>query len=78
VGIKKVKSILAAGALTGIILATMLGLGFRSLARVAAVQSPPVAAQLAQTNAGSTDNSQNVRFFGEEENEHERFEFDDD
>jgi hypothetical protein len=77
VGIKKVKSILAAGALTGIILATMLGLGFRSLTRAAAVQSPPAAAQLAQTNTGlAAPGSQSGSFFVEEE--HEGWEFDGD
>jgi hypothetical protein len=78
VGINKVKSILAAGALTGIILATMLGLGFRSLARAAAVQAPPAAAQITQADPPS---SQNVTFFGDEgheQAEHERGVFGDD
>ena len=70
--IKKVKGILAAGALTGIILATMLGLGLRNLASAASPPPPPpVAAQSAQASSSlASVNSQGGNSF-EREVEHE-------
>jgi hypothetical protein len=78
--IKKVKGILAAGALTGIIMATMLGLGLRNLSQTAAAPPPPVAVQSAQagsTSLASVNDSQGSRFI-EREEAHESRVFDDD
>jgi hypothetical protein len=78
--IKKVKGILAAGALTGIILATMLGLGLRNVTHAVAASPPPVAVQSAQAssaNLASANNSQGGSFF-ERGEEHESRSFNDD
>jgi hypothetical protein len=75
--IKKVKGILAAGALTGIILATMLGLGLRNMSQAAAAPPPPVAVQSAQassTSLASANNSQGGSIFERGET-HESQEF---
>jgi hypothetical protein len=75
--IKKVKGILAAGALTGIILATMLGLGLRNVSSAVAASPPPVAVQSAQassSNLASANNSQAGRIVQREgENESQGF-----
>ena len=68
--IKTLKTILAAGALTGIILATVLGLGLRNVARAAVAQNVPVTVQTAPATSGTTLNQNNgVRFFENEPGE---------
>jgi hypothetical protein len=80
--LKKVKGVLAAGALTGIILATVLGLGLRNIARAASTQNAPVVFQSAPAESGVTsNNNSDTRFFSEDnehEGEHEGWEFNDD
>jgi hypothetical protein len=75
VDIKKIKGVLAAGALTGIILATVLGLGLRNVARAAVAQNAPVTFQSAPADSGVRfSNNTGTRFF---EDEHEGGEFND-
>jgi hypothetical protein len=78
--IKKVKGILAAGALTGIVMATMLGLGLRNVARAAVAQNAPVAVQSAPADSRSTftQNNSASSFVGERGEQNEGWEFNDD
>jgi len=70
--ITKVKTFLAAGALTGIIMATVVGLSVRNIAR--AVVTAPVQAQ---TTTQTTSN-QGSSFVGPQHEEHESGGFGDD
>lgn len=76
--IKTVKGILAAGTLTGIIMATMLGLGLRNITPATPIQSAPavIASQPRILLANEHDGQQEHPY--DEHEEHESWEFDDD
>ena len=61
---KKVKAFLAAGALTGIVLATVVGLSLRNVARAVVVAPVP-----AQSTTTLTTNNQSSGFFESEHHE---------
>ena len=63
INLKKVKALLAAGALTGILMATVVGLSVRNISRAVVVAPVP-----AQTTTLTTNN-QNSGFFESEHHE---------